>query len=1211
MIVRILALVIIAGALGGFAWLSFRDTPQKKAVRLRQAVEFFLNEAEDLSAAEKACDRLMELAPSSTSAMRLRAQILERRGSVSDLDEALKLYERIIALEGAAALNLHLNRIAIFRLLGRLPEAQGAAVSIMDAYPFHATIELGRVAMATLAPLEAIKHFQRALTQSAKSDEERAVAYQELAQAYALIVDINLPAIERAAGEDPGGDTRRAEFVEEAKRRYLHALGKALDHLTRVAEQPQTKLTIRQDIAELHIMRARFSPPAETPFYDAVKALQNRIDVKDAVAEDLPPTLAVRMGMLRLNAACLEKDRLPDRSEAHIAELLATAQRNFEGALGGLSVEAAKELLNYPPAIRAETASSEEPVLEAKLKQRRSYINSLGLTARAFLGGPLSSRLLDDPSPLRLSERIADARESSDPVVAGSFSGITGIAQVKTGKPDAARPLLDRFLELLPPGARPQAALAIAEQCMESKSAQPLVLDYFERAGRDSPQPLDLLGPRIRLLRRLLADKDAEPEAQRRLDDLIEKATASVTSPTEYASLAQILQSVRGRDAVEKLLRTGVEKFPSDYGLRFNLAGALLVAGAGHERGQDKDAASKAYQEALSHYLALLISFPAEAHNLGLQSRYWLDRLETEFDLKSLAPLIQKSFAAAEAASIEPFAEGLRLFLRAEFPAALEKLNAVASPKPFEPFLSLLAGYCHIEAANEAAQRLAALGGAPSAAAGAGPADLQAGALRSEVAAALARAREAFSRHPDFIVGQAEVLNLEVEDAIHADRDVSEDLFSRLKKLADDPRVDKQGQWILARAYEQQFRRRFMDLNVKNSELGRILVRMQTALRTVIERQPRFTTAYHKLADSLLLSERLDETLERAGAKEKRELFKPDYAGAIHILESALSPTVETVRRLAVLHVLNGEPAQARRYNATLCLVQPVGSNFEDLVKNCLSTGEAALVARISAAETEAPPTSAEHKEAADAFRAQLGSVLVRTPAIGGQQILGVLALLAEADRSPRRDVVYQSLATDFLRLMFQKLPEADGLRPMFRGLVLSLDEAKAKDSPEKLRLRREMISAYEQALQAFESKKLASPLLLLNNLAWFLAEADDESSRKRGLELAERARDMVVDPEGRADVLDTYAWALLRNQRLVEAREAYRKILNSKESPTYRYHYARVLFELKAYDEAKEEIQKALDSDLPFEQKLDGQRLKDEIVDARRKVLGESFEGK
>jgi tetratricopeptide (TPR) repeat protein len=354
---------------------------------------------------------------------------------------------------------------------------------------------------------------------------------------------------------------------------------------------------------------------------------------------------------------------------------------------------------------------------------------------------------------------------------------------------------------------------------------------------------------------------------------------------------------------------------------------------------------------------------------------------------------------------------------------------------------------------------------------------------------------------------------------------------------------------------------------VKNSELVRILARIQKTLRNTIRAKPTFVPAYLALAETFLVTERKSGG-DALREEEGRQIFKTDYEKAINVLKTVPSPDEKVMSQLAQYLEAAGKKDEAAQYLERLVLMRPTSEVFFRLVSNYVDRKDPSLNFLL---DKDIPQPDERFKD---------------------------------------RHAVLLSL-----RKNFEVLPEHEGLRHALIGVVLGREEAQTTNEALRRQLREKMISQYELALEAYQSRTLPVPAVLFNNLAWYLAESDDAPRRGRAVELAKRGLGLHVESPGRAavaldfrqmpDMHDTYAWALHRNGRHLEAEQILRELIKAADRPVYRYHLAHVLLALKKFDEALAEVQTARESPAPFPEEAGARRLEAEIRSEREKAIG------
>jgi Flp pilus assembly protein TadD len=112
------------------------------------------------------------------------------------------------------------------------------------------------------------------------------------------------------------------------------------------------------------------------------------------------------------------------------------------------------------------------------------------------------------------------------------------------------------------------------------------------------------------------------------------------------------------------------------------------------------------------------------------------------------------------------------------------------------------------------------------------------------------------------------------------------------------------------------------------------------------------------------------------------------------------------------------------------------------------------------------------------------------------------------------------------------------------------------------------------------------------NNLAWLLSMRGDAAD---ALNHAQHAAGLApASPE----VLDTLGVVLLQNGKRDEAVDFLRKAIaaSSKVDPEYQFHLAQALAGIGKKDEAREILRASLQSDQPFKDKAEAQKLLAEL---------------
>jgi hypothetical protein len=155
MIARIIALAALLSLASGGAWYIFRDTPQKKIQQVARGGSLLPRRQQDLAKAEEITNMILSAAPPAARDLILKAQVRERHGTPQGYRDALEIYEKILSSGDNNALGAAFLKARACRFLGLLQQAQGSLLSVVDMFPFEATMELGENSIMSLAGWEA------------------------------------------------------------------------------------------------------------------------------------------------------------------------------------------------------------------------------------------------------------------------------------------------------------------------------------------------------------------------------------------------------------------------------------------------------------------------------------------------------------------------------------------------------------------------------------------------------------------------------------------------------------------------------------------------------------------------------------------------------------------------------------------------------------------------------------------------------------------------------------------------------------------------------------------------------------------------------------------------------------------------------------------------------------------------------------------------
>ncbi|MBI4603854.1 MAG: hypothetical protein HY721_18010 [Planctomycetes bacterium] len=1158
MIARIVALLVLVAVVGGGAWYVFRDTPQKKVLRWREEARKLLETSADIEKAEALNEQVLQIIPTSAHDLVFKGQLNERKGTTAGLVEALAAYDKVLSTGDPAVQVVALMKARACRSLGMISQAQGLLLSVAEAYPFLAMSELGETALAAFSAPEALRYFAKA-RDAAVTKAEQARASEGIADAHSLLVALKrTPPAAGLAPDEAARQRAEQEAAHESSRRSAREALRAALELVKTEEVPTSRdEAIRRLVWAASVCEklGAVKDPGETPCFDGVVLLRDKPKDYGPILREMAPAGVLRRGALRLAAARDEGPSLERLGGA--ADLEREAEADFLEALE-LSPEEAKALFSKAEAARAPASEREPSAEEGDGKASpgsltaTEYLRRLIAVSRVYLATSQFRKLAGDTTRLSLSRRIADAMESGVPGASEVFAVLVGFARLRGGETAEGERLTEKYLSSLPDGSRARAVVDLAENALLLLPGDPLCFTYLDKFEASGGKPLELVGKRLSILLRARSQKALEAEASARLEAVLAAAARGLESPGEHLGLAKVLYGLKGRDASIEVVRRTRERFPQDPGAARVFADLML------ERALDPatppQALIDASNDALGAYVVLFIKAPAQSQDVVRRTVEATRRIEALKGDWTLSRQLRAIYLSAPEPAVDALAGALRAFFSAQFGPALEKAASIADGEAFRPFLSYLKASCHVGLASYL-RRDAVQAGSEAARQ----------TLTSQHKEHVQRALEEFRKEPAFQASQLEIASIELQE-LEKGSDVPDELIRRVQGFSSSEELEHTGYHLLARVLQRRFQHRHGDKVVKNSELLRLLARAQNALRNAIRRRPAFNPAYLLLAETFLVSDRPESAREAApaasGASWSRQVFTPSLEKAIDVLRAAPSPDDAVTERLAQLLEVAGRHSEATPLLEGLASSGASAEAFAKLLANYLRTGS-----RAAALFLDEPVPSREQLEGVSEER---------------------YALLLQ------------------LKASFDRVPEQQGIRHLMRAVTIEKAAGATANEAKKKQLRARLIEEYAKALDAYESRGLQPPVVLLNNLAWYLAGEDDPAKRSRAVELAERARALVPGTAKMPDLHDTHGWALYRSGRVPEAERVLRELLREADSPQYRYHLAKVLYDLKKFDDALAEVRRARESSRPFPEEADARELEVEIKEARRRALGQ-----
>jgi hypothetical protein len=499
-----------------------------------------------------------------------------------------------------------------------------------------------------------------------------------------------------------------------------------------------------------------------------------------------------------------------------------------------------------------------------------------------------------------------------------------------------------------------------------------------------------------------------------------------------------------------------------------------------------------AQRQALAGYVTLFIDGPTESQDVTRRAAELMKRLQDSQNDPQIDQRIRKQFPAVSDATFNTVASSIRMYLLAQFGPALDRAESIpeAEAQKLGPFFSFLKGSSHVGLATYLARDAKTA------------TEDQAKVLAEQRAQHVRKAMEEFRREPNYLPCQFELANLELQSTGEG-ADVNDELLARINKLAESEALEHSGSYLLARALKHRFVIRYRDMSVKNSDLVRLLVRQQAAIRTTIRRKPTFIPAYVLLAQTFLTANTQSGVDSRS-----RDLFTPNFEQVINILRAVPNPDEEVLKLLAQCYGARNAPGDTekeREHLENLVSGKPAAENFSDLLNLYFDKKDSRLAIFL---DEQALPLTARSQRIS-LPRNSSSSYRCASP--------------SRPSPSTRASGTNTSRCSTNVTRSTARVRDAEKTACAHaRGVHGSFAAVRLAEPP--------------RAFQGAEQPSLV------------LAEDSKPELRARGLELADRARKAVAGPKDDFDAKDTYAWALYKNGKHSERR---RLSASSRKRPT------------------------------------------------------------
>ena len=592
------------------------------------------------------------------------------------------------------------------------------------------------------------------------------------------------------------------------------------------------------------------------------------------------------------------------------------------------------------------------------------------------------------------------------------------------------------------------------------------------------------------------------------------------------------MASLVGEDEARDLFFRGYERFPDDDRIRYGLGLAHLRharrLGAKIATQDDgtvtEEQVLEAFRGALVELLRLHVERP-QINDVLVRLREIATRFRSrpEDFVTLVRGVFQTVFPGCGADDWDFLAKTWAAFVRKDFSSVTttwEEDGLSRDLKGATAFSNLFAGMAYLELADSDKRKFNAV-------------NIEISGINSRAAIASRMselARKARGCFDAGIAADAGNISLELQrmrlnllEVLHSELSV-DTLLPEIRTLADKNRKNPEAQFVLASALDQQWNEQ-LEAGQKAKLVYPILVEERNCLRRALVSSPHFVDAYLLLAATYVTGWHRGELAKsRTFADPSRKLFAPAFDKAVTILKSApLSPIV--LQRVARYYEAYGKHEDSLEYLRLLFRLKPVEGSLNQVIRSYakLKRFEEARTWLLSLKETDVIAADFE------------------TTRLSG------LALIAAED-------VKDGGKTDF----------------------------------EKKKLWDDQIRYYRLIRARAEEQGFQCPAYVVNNLAYMLTEHGNDTDVRRAIEMIEEVLERFTDGDRLlsmgtvSDIKETYAWANYRAGELEKAQEIYRSLASDgqlKPGAEFYYHYAKVLFDLREFERAAEQLSLLLDA--------------------------------
>ena len=1086
--------------------------------------EFDLEDREiRFSLARETSDSILKIVPDSDYDIHTRAVIEELD---ENYEEALKWYDQISAKKSAVAFN-ELHRCRILRKIGRFQDAQKAAYSISDVYPFESNLELGRIQLATFQALEAYRSFSKAQEHANKSEEQR-----EILEGKVDSLNLLLSAVRNQFefAKSTKVDQARISSLESAIKKFQSERDSIIDELVMMWKTVEPGS--RGQFAGIQIKIVELLGKKNDP--NTLEKIRSYLtDSVESDAEYRYFPIYLILGSINLQLAYSNSTSSTSK-DTYIADAISNFERALAFEFDSNSLESVSDIAEWN--------------LSEFMSKREFEGQIIEKISKSLISTPEYWRVLREKSgkgeidSLKIMSSIKDALgetlENSS-IAAGLRINII-LALIKDRNQELYQQTLKKFLGNIEDEDKvADMAVRIAEeiQAFQADYSQNIlelldvyVLEPINQIDKLTEKSENQLRKCIKIFHRLRNQQYNLSEGQiskneakmgseyhqveyinKKLRDTILIISNKGGLPKHHLLAFSLMVSLFDMQTAIPILERGVSAFPDNRTIRLELAKSYLrrarISGA--------ESPQEDIFLALREFLSIFKNEPydndvlAWLFSMGPQ----LNQIQTD-TIPIISTTIRNLFPNCEVAEADRFAKVIDRFIRRDFEAVSKTKSDQGTFSSVSPLLNLIVGISHLQNASnvlkiEASkypelteQRLSSN-------------------FQEKFNAYYDSARLEFEKglqiDPEYIPIRMEIFKMELDD-VGIGEEVPESLKANINSyISENPNISQL--LYLSALVQYKTIENTITIDPDPNELSTLMMELRGIIRKAIRANPRYTDAHLLLAETYVIGWRLDAS----PLKEYKQIYKhfgrPDFTNAISILTNAPSDA-RTLNRIANYHKANRDPEKALEAYKDLVQIEPTQRNITNTVQAYMDLADF------------------------DGAREWLNSQKIR---LGKNQDFGVthdtlLALISSVQSS-------SPTTTEHDRNLLEE----------------------------------KQIAEYRAIMEKEKELGKTAPPLVINNLAYILVK---RGKAEEAIEIIEplvtkiQSQKLAELSTLHSNVLDTYAWALFNAGKLNEAELIYKDLCTSENELEFHFNYAQVLFALKSYANSLEQIELIMNSE-------------------------------